>query len=72
MPELNLELEILRNGRHEDYLDVQADPENVNLLRGVVINWLQGHKWHEGRWTEFEALVRYAGEGKVRSKVRPK
>jgi hypothetical protein len=70
MPELNLELEIVRKGRHEYYLDARADPGNINLLRGILINWLESNGWSEGRWGEFELLARFSGEGKVRTRVR--
>lgn len=70
MPDLTLEFEILRKGRREDRFDVQADPENVNLLRGILINWLQANRWDEGRWGEFEMYARLSGDSRVLKKVR--
>lgn len=65
-----LDLEIRRNGRHEDYITADADPANPAALREILQGWLTGHKWSRGRWPEFDMLVRYAGENKVRLKVR--
>lgn len=70
MPKRNLELTITRHGRTEDRLDLFADPDDVGTLRDALVGWLEGNKWHPGRWREFELLVRYEGEGKVRRKVR--
>lgn len=70
MPERNLELTVLRNGRRQDVIDMFADPDDIPALEGRLRGWLSGNKWHESRWGEFEAEVRLAGEGKVRRKVR--
>ena len=66
-----LELEITRKGRHMDEIDVTGDPDDAASLRRVLTGWLEGNKWSEGLWDQFELLVRYSGEGKVRRKVRP-
>ena len=66
----NLELEITRKNRHADYVDLHADPDDVGTLRRTLAGWLEGNGWSEGRWSEFELLVRHAGEYKVRRKVR--
>lgn len=65
----NLSLTVTRKGRTEDTLDLFADPDDVSALEKVLKGWLEGHKWHAGRWGEFELLVRHDGEGKVRRKV---
>jgi hypothetical protein len=70
MASRNLELEILRHGRREDSIEAMADPDDINLLRGILINWLQANRWDAGRWNEFEMLVRYAGGYKAIKKVR--
>lgn len=70
MPERNLNLTITRKGRTEDTIDLFADPDDVAGLAKVLKGWLVANKWHPGRHGEFELLVRYAGEGKVRAKVR--
>lgn len=66
----NLELEILRRGRHADDIDLHADPDDVGTLKDTLTGWLEGNGWAKGRWGEFELLVRHAGEYKVRRKVR--
>ena len=70
MPKRNLNLTITRKGRTEDRLDLFADTDDVATLRDALTAWLKGNKWHAGRWGEFELLVRYDGEGKVRRTVR--
>lgn len=70
MPERNLDLTITRRGRKEDTLDLLADPNDIGTLQKVLKGWLEANKWHAGRWGEFEMEIRYAGEGKVRAKVR--
>ena len=65
-----LELEVTRKGRHVDYLDVNADPDDAGGLRKTLTGWLAGNGWDEALWGQFELLVRYAGEFKVRRKVR--
>jgi hypothetical protein len=70
MPKRNLSLTIARKGRAEDVIDLFADPDDVGTLRDALTGWLAGNKWHPGRWGEFEAIVRYDGEGKVRRRVR--
>jgi hypothetical protein len=66
----NLELEILRRGRHADDIDLHADPDDVGTLRETLVGWLEGNGWSTGRWNEFELLVRYAGEYKTRRRIR--
>lgn len=70
MKPIPLDLEVMRGNRHEDRLSVTADPENPAALREILTGWLEGNKWGRGRWHEFNMLVRYAGENKVRAKVR--
>lgn len=70
MPSRELDLEITRRGRHEDYIGLTADPDDNGALQGALKGWLEGHGWSDGLWGQFELLVRYAGEGKIRRKVR--
>jgi hypothetical protein len=70
MASRNLELEILRHGRHEDEFEAVADEKDINLLRGILINWLQANRWDATRWAEFELIVRYAGTYRPVKKVR--
>jgi hypothetical protein len=62
VPERALDIEVIRNGRPfgTDY----------DALRDALRGWLRGNKWDEGLWGQFEANVRYAGEGKIRAVVR--
>lgn len=66
----NLSLTVTRKGRTQDTLDLFGDPDDVSALEKVLKGWLEGHGWSEGRWPEFELVARYAGEGKIRAKVR--
>ena len=70
MPKRDLELEILRKGRHEDAIDAFADPDSKSELRDYLTGWLEGHKWSRGRWDEFELIARDAGTWKKLAKVR--
>ena len=70
MPRRDLELEILRRGRHEDSIAVFADPDSKRELREALVSWLEGHKWSRGRWSEFEAVARDAGTWRQLAKVR--
>ena len=66
----DLEITILRRGKREDVLDLNADPDNIPGMQAVLKGWLEGNRWHAGRWGEFSAEIRYAGESKVRARVR--
>lgn len=70
MPKRDLELEILRKGRHEDTIDAYADPASKSELRDYLTGWLEGHKWSKGRWDEFELIARDAGTWRQLAKVR--
>jgi hypothetical protein len=70
MPDRNLELEVLRRNRHEDYLHVFADPDSNRSMAQQLRAWLTANHWDEGRWGEFELLVRFEGERTVRKRVR--
>jgi hypothetical protein len=70
MPNRDLELEVLHRSRHEDYLHVFADPESNRSMAQQLRGWLTANRWDEGRWPEFELLVRYEGERTVRKRVR--
>lgn len=65
-----LDLEIRRKGRRETALVTEADPADFSGLRDHLRGWLEGEGWDEGRWREFEMVVRPAGEGKVLARVR--
>jgi hypothetical protein len=66
----DLDATIYRKGRPEDTFDLLADPDDTGLLRDTLQGWLTGRKWSKGKWDQFELVVRYAGENKVRAKVR--
>lgn len=66
----NLDLAIIRKGRTLDTISVFADPADIPALEAELRGWLEANGWHAGRWGEFELAARYAGEGKVRAKVR--
>lgn len=70
MPKRDLELEILRKGRHEDTIDAYGDPDDKSDMRGYLTGWLEGHKWSKSRWSEFELIARDAGTWKKLAKVR--
>src|SRR5262249_58877629 len=56
-----LEFRITRKGRHEATIEVEADPANPGELRQILTAWLEGERWHPGRWREFEAVAFEAG-----------
>jgi hypothetical protein len=70
MPKRDLDLEILRKGRHEDYIDAHADPDDSGAMRDYLTSWLEANKWSKGRWGEFELIARDAGTWKQLAKVR--
>lgn len=70
MPDRNLELEVLHRSRHEDYLHVFADPDSNRSMGTFLRDWLRANGWDQGRWAEFELLVRHEGERMVRKRVR--
>jgi hypothetical protein len=69
-PPLTLDLEVMRRNRHEDTFQATGNPGNADWLRSQLRGWLTGHRWHEGRWGEFELIARPAGHGKQLAKVR--
>jgi hypothetical protein len=71
MAERDLDFEILRRSRRAEILNVHADADNVPGLQGILRGWLANNRWDEGLWGQFTAVVRYAGEGKVRQRVVP-
>lgn len=71
MPERALDVEVIRNGRpFGARFGITEDPADYDALRDALRGWLRGNKWDEGLWGQFEANVRYAGEGKIRAVVR--
>lgn len=70
MPARPLDVEVRHKGRREERFSVSADPANPAELQGILRQWLAGHKWHPAKWDEFDMLVRYAGEGKIRATIR--
>jgi hypothetical protein len=71
MARQELEVEVRRRGRSADEFTVDADPANVSELRDVLRGWLDGNKWHPRLWGQFDLLVRFPGEAKIRRTVRP-
>lgn len=67
---LTLDLEVLRNNRHEDTFQAAGNPGDAAWLRRQLRGWLTGHKWAEGRWGEFEMIAREAGKWTQLAKVR--
>ena len=67
---LTLDLEVMRRNRHEDTFQATGNPGDAKWLRDQLRGWLTGHKWHEGRWGEFELIARPAGQDKQLAKVR--
>jgi len=65
-----LELRITRKGRHEATIEANADPANPGELRQILTAWLEGNRWHPGRWGEFEMTAFEAGTSKRAGKVR--
>lgn len=65
-----LDIEVQRKGKHEDRFSVTADLADPAQLRGELVKWLKGNKWHEKRWLEFELLARPAGTWEKPVKVR--
>lgn len=70
MGAIPLDVTILRKNRREAVLDVTADPGNPLDVREVLVSWLRGNGWDEGRWGEFVAEARAQGTGKVLATVR--
>jgi hypothetical protein len=70
MPKRPLDLEILRKGRREAVLSVEAEPADARALGDALRGWLAGNGWDEGRWREFELIARPAGEGRALARVR--
>ena len=66
----NLELEILRKGRHASEISAFADPDDTGAMRRYLTDWLEGNGWAAGHWGGFELLVRHAGEYKIRKRIR--
>ena len=69
-PPITLDLEVMRRNRHEDTFQVTGYPSDAAWLQRQLRGWLTGHRWHEGRWGEFELIARPAGQGKQLAKVR--
>lgn len=65
-----LELEVQRNGRPVAGYDIEADPDDTISLTAFLRDWLTSNGWAPGHWGKFELAVRFAGEYKVRKRVR--
>jgi len=65
-----LDLDVLRKNRHEDTFQVTGDADDSAWLQRQLRGWLQGHKWAESHWGEFELIARVAGRGDKLGKVR--
>jgi hypothetical protein len=57
-----LDLRVLRKGKKEDEFQATGIPADHKWLQGMLRGWLEGNKWHPGRWPEFELEARPAGE----------
>jgi hypothetical protein len=53
---------VLRRGKREDEFQATGDPADPAWLKGELVKWLKGEKWHEAKWGEFELEARPAGE----------
>jgi len=71
MADRDLDFTIVRRSRPVETLNVHADADNVPGLQSILRGWLEGDGWSPGLWPQFTAVVRYAGEGKVRQRVVP-
>jgi hypothetical protein len=65
-----LDLEVLRKGRPEGAFEAEGRPDQPAYLQSLLRSWLSGNGWAEGRWGEFEMLVRETGRNKVLAKIR--
>lgn len=63
MADQNLDLTVLRNGRREDRFQVRGDPQDLKWLAGRLTGWLQGHRWNEKTWLQFEIHANEPGQG---------
>jgi hypothetical protein len=70
MARSDLDVEVRRKGRREAEFTVTADPNNISELRSVLSGWLSGEGWHEDLWAQFDMLVRFSGEHRIRRMVR--
>lgn len=70
MAERSLDFRVLRRNRKVAEFNIHADPENVKAMQDALGNWLDAQGWSKGLWGAFEAEVRFAGQGKVRARVR--
>ena len=66
----DLDLEVTHRGRHADEFSARCDPSDTASLSRMLRDWLAANGWAGARWGEFELLVRFAGEYRVRGKVR--
>jgi hypothetical protein len=66
----DLDLEVRRKGRTQEELTVHADPNNIADLRDVLTGWLEGNKWHPGLWDQFDLVVRFPSENRIRRTVK--
>jgi hypothetical protein len=67
-----LDAEVTRNGRRVEgsAFALTADPGDYGVLRDALRDWLAGSKWDRKLWGQFELVIRYAGEWKIRKTVR--
>jgi hypothetical protein len=70
MPELALDLEVLRKRRREDTFQARGDPADLAWLEKRLRAWLESRKWSKAFWPEFELVAREAGKWTQLAKVR--
>lgn len=64
-----VELEVLRNGLHEKYLNGHGDPKDTSWTQEQLHNWLRSEGWHQSHWHKFKMRARERGRWKVLSEV---
>lgn len=67
---MQLDMEVLRNRRHEDEFQASGDPRNATWLKAELRDWLRAQKWSDRLWREFELVARQAGRSDVHGRVR--
>jgi hypothetical protein len=71
VPDMELEVEVLRGDRRADRFDLRADPGNSQVMTDALHGWLEGKGYDRGLWLQFRADVRVQGKNKIIKTVRP-
>ncbi|WP_344314160.1 hypothetical protein [Fodinicola feengrottensis] len=61
----NLELTVVRRGDKLMNLVVEADPDDADELRTLLLDAIRRDGWSDDRINEFELQIRYAGDRSV-------